>query len=859
MDVSDKTRVVRSPRQQGQNTGPADGLAENAGAETSAPAVEDVTVFAGQAFGALGRPVAGGLKPLPVVQPKSVTALDRTVLAGGQIPAADAAPVISKTLIKDRFELVNLLGTGGMGAVYRALDRRKVEANDSDPYLAVKLLNDDFRKHPDAFISLQRESRKSQNLAHPNIVTVFDFDRDGELVFMTMEYLDGTPLDKLIRQHAGKGLEKEQADAILRDVSAALMHAHSQRIVHSDFKPGNIFVTRSKGAKVFDFGIARAVSGGLAGGEGDKTQFDAGTLGALTPAYASLEMIKGEQPCQSDDVYALGCVAYELYSGRHPFNKVPADQAQVQKLRPRRIRALSRRQWRALESALQFSRDQRTPDAAEFMRQFFGRSRAMWLGLGVAALSVSALAAALVLQYQQQAAVDAEYKAELEKSLALELQQSRISDKKEALQRLVKLAALTVDWERNLRNDLQEFVALAGDDAYAGQLKQAVAEQFMEAAREYIRAGELENGNRALARAETWQVQPGASYHEIKAELMAEKLALEQRLEAEARAERERQAAEQRAIERAAAAEQARLHNARVEEVITALDRQLRCGYSIDIEAGIAGSLSQLQALDARKAVQVKPLVATELARCVNKLAAENPRRTEPLLAKARSLLPESERLKSLRIDHCGHLAEGSGGKGTRFACADPLNQGGEGPQLVVVAGENRQRIAIGRYEVSWHELQQWCRASASCPAVPGAAAAPASGLSLAQVKAYLDWLSAQTGYRYRLPDYREWFSAASAGGEREQVDRNCYLKYGGIEKGGELVATVAGKMNGNGLVNHVGNVAEMVSDGAGGWLAVGGNHLDPMSGCLVTSKVKYSGDADDLVGFRVVREGVKK
>lgn len=855
MDVSDKTRVVRSPE-------------NKPGAETSAqpaPAAapqDDVTVFAGKTFGAVSRAACPELQSLPMAQAKSVTALDRTVLAGSNMAALDAGTVTSsvttKTLIKDRFELVNLLGSGGMGAVYRALDRRKVEANDSDPYLAVKLLNDDFRKHPDAFISLQRESRKSQSLAHPNIVTVYDFDRDGDLVFMTMEYLDGVPLDKLIRQHAGQGLEREHADAILRDVSAALTHAHSQRIVHSDFKPGNIFVTRSKGSKVFDFGIARAVSGGLSGAEGEKTQFDAGTLGALTPAYASLEMLKGEQPCQSDDVYALGCVAYELYAGRHPFNKVPADKAQAQKLKPRRIRRLSRRQWRALEAALQFSRDQRTPDAAEFTRQFFGRNRALWLTLGVALLSVSALAAAFIVQHQKQAAVDAEYKAELERSLALELQQSRIADRKEALQRLVNLAALTVDWERDLRHDLQEFVALAGSDPYADQVRQAVAEKFLDAAREYVRAGELDNGNRALARSESWQAVPSDQYHEIKTSLLAEKLALEQRLEAEAQAERDRLAAEQRAIERAAAAERARQHAVRVDELIATLDRQLRCGYSMDIESGIAGSLEKLHQLDARKASQVRPLVANELMNCLGKLAADNPRRTEPLLTKARRLLPESDRLRGLRIDYCGHLEEGSGGKGARFACADLLAVGGEGPQLVVVAGENRQRIAIGRFEVSWQELQQWCAVDTACPVQQGAASAPVTTMGLAQVQAYLGWLSQQTGYHYRLPDYREWFSAASAGGEREQVDRNCYLKYGGIEKGGELVAALAGKMNGNGLVNHVGNVSEMVRDGEGGWLAVGGNYLDPMSGCLLTSKVKFNGDPDGLVGFRVVREIAK-
>ncbi|MFB1034644.1 MAG: hypothetical protein QMC38_04800 [Sinobacterium sp.] len=96
---------------------------------------------------------------------------------------------VTKTIINGRFEPDELLGVGGVGVVYKALDRRKVEANDSVPFVAIKVLNDDFKQHSDAFFSLQREAQKSQTLAHPNIVTVFDFDRDGEMVFMTMKFL----------------------------------------------------------------------------------------------------------------------------------------------------------------------------------------------------------------------------------------------------------------------------------------------------------------------------------------------------------------------------------------------------------------------------------------------------------------------------------------------------------------------------------------------------------------------------------------------------------------------------------------------------------------------------------------------
>jgi len=116
-------------------------------------------------------------------------------------------------LLKGRFLLERELGRGGMGVVYLARDERKVEARDRDPYVAVKVLNDEFRRHPDSLIALQREARRAQRLAHDNIVHVYDFDKDGTIVFMTMEYIDGTDLRTLIR-------ERPSGNAVSRGVAA---------------------------------------------------------------------------------------------------------------------------------------------------------------------------------------------------------------------------------------------------------------------------------------------------------------------------------------------------------------------------------------------------------------------------------------------------------------------------------------------------------------------------------------------------------------------------------------------------------------------------------------------------------------
>lgn len=266
------------------------------------------------------------------------------------------------TLLKGRFLLEREIGRGGMGVVYLARDERKVEARDRNPHIAVKVLNDDFRRHPDALMALQREARKAQSLAHDNIVRVYDFDKDGTIVFMTMEYIHGTDLRELIRGRQGQGVPLAGAIGLIEGMGRALERAHKAGVVHSDFKPGNVMVGAGGLAKVFDFGIARATR--RAGeADDDRTVFDATTLGAMTPAYASLGMLRGEEPSAADDVYAFGCVVYELLAGRHPFDKLTAEQAKARGAHPKAVRGLSRRQNRALQRCLAFDAADRPPMA----------------------------------------------------------------------------------------------------------------------------------------------------------------------------------------------------------------------------------------------------------------------------------------------------------------------------------------------------------------------------------------------------------------------------------------------------------------------------------------------------------------
>jgi len=271
-------------------------------------------------------------------------------------------------VIKSRFVLEERLGKGGMGQVYKARDLRKEEALDDNPWVAIKFLGEDFSRHPKALISLQREAKKSQQLAHPNVVTVYDFDRDGDRVYMTMEFLEGAPLSRWESLDL-PGERNDIVGSFIEQIAAGLAYAHEHGVVHSDLKPDNVFVTKDGRVKILDFGIAR-----IAESAAEKDSFDAGELGALTLKYASLEMLRGGNDTHpADDVYALGLIAYQLYTGEHPFEGKTAEQALEAGLSPSQIKSLSRSESRAIQRALAFHQKDRIQSAEQFLKVFHGR------------------------------------------------------------------------------------------------------------------------------------------------------------------------------------------------------------------------------------------------------------------------------------------------------------------------------------------------------------------------------------------------------------------------------------------------------------------------------------------------------
>ena len=205
------------------------------------------------------------------------------------------------TLLDGRYELLEVVGIGGMAVVYKALDHRLGR------YVAVKILKDDLAKDPEFRRRFQTESQAVAMLSHPNIVSVYDVSRGDTQEYIVMEFVEGVTLKQYMKQ-AG-ALDWREALHFTTQIAKALDHAHSRGIVHRDIKPHNIMIDKTGTVKVTDFGIAR-----LQDMQNTMTQF---TLGSVH--YISPEQAKGEPVDARTDIYSLGVVMYEMLTGQLPF------------------------------------------------------------------------------------------------------------------------------------------------------------------------------------------------------------------------------------------------------------------------------------------------------------------------------------------------------------------------------------------------------------------------------------------------------------------------------------------------------------------------------------------------------------
>ena len=207
-----------------------------------------------------------------------------------------------------RYVLETELGAGGMGVVWRARDE---ELSD---LVALKFLPEVVARDAAAVDELREETRHALRLTHPNIVRIRNFEREGNVAAVSMEFIDGTTLSHLRLQQPGKVFAVEKLAPLVAQLCAALDYAHRQaKVVHRDLKPANILVTKDGVVKITDFGIARSLSETstrLTGRAG-------GTSGTLL--YMSPQQVAGKKATPADDIYALGATLYELLTGKPPF------------------------------------------------------------------------------------------------------------------------------------------------------------------------------------------------------------------------------------------------------------------------------------------------------------------------------------------------------------------------------------------------------------------------------------------------------------------------------------------------------------------------------------------------------------
>ena len=210
-------------------------------------------------------------------------------------------------LLSERYELGEVLGFGGMSEVHRGLDTRL--GRD----VAVKVLRADLARDPQFQMRFRREAQNAAALNHPAIVAVYDTGEVqsdfGPLPYIVMEYVDGQTLREIVKTTGP--MSQQQVLDVMADVCAALDFSHRHQIIHRDVKPANIMINRAGAVKVMDFGIARAL------GEGQNVTQTAAVIG--TAQYLSPEQARGEAVDARSDVYAAGCVLYELLTGEPPF------------------------------------------------------------------------------------------------------------------------------------------------------------------------------------------------------------------------------------------------------------------------------------------------------------------------------------------------------------------------------------------------------------------------------------------------------------------------------------------------------------------------------------------------------------
>jgi serine/threonine protein kinase len=253
------------------------------------------------------------------------------------------------------YQIVSVIGRGGMGIVYRAYQPRLQR------YVALKVLPANLAMDPSFVERFNREAHLAASLDHPHIVPIYDFGNDRGMYFIAMRLIEGPSLQTLIERQGA--LSPARTIAILSQIASALDFAHQRQIIHRDIKPSNILIDQSGNAILTDFGLAKAIGGGRSS--------SSGVVG--TVEYMSPEQIENKPLSAASDIYALGLVAYEMLTGRLPFQgdslavilhqQVYATPPPIRRFRPQLTPATDEVMRRVLAKAP----EQRYPTAEQFV------------------------------------------------------------------------------------------------------------------------------------------------------------------------------------------------------------------------------------------------------------------------------------------------------------------------------------------------------------------------------------------------------------------------------------------------------------------------------------------------------------
>jgi eukaryotic-like serine/threonine-protein kinase len=340
-------------------------------------------------------------KPPPNTAAETLTASGAVTISAGPQPSKKSgisAFLSPGALLANRYEIVQLLGEGGMGAVYKARDR------ELERVIALKIIRPDLVGHEWILQRFKQELILARQITHRNVIRIYDLGEAAGMKFITMEHIEGETL-KAILQREGK-LSPTETASIIRQACQGLEAAHAEGVIHRDLKPGNIMRDNQGRIVVMDFGLAHSVevpqvsSAFGAGDDPRRTQSQLyqsqpGTL-VGTPAYMAPEQASGEEADARCDIFALGIICFELLTGKLPFEAATAAEA-LRNRRRQKPKALSevdasvpRSLSKIVERCLQTERDVRYQTAAnvsadldDYLAPFL---RKAWKWMAVAAV-----------------------------------------------------------------------------------------------------------------------------------------------------------------------------------------------------------------------------------------------------------------------------------------------------------------------------------------------------------------------------------------------------------------------------------------------------------------------------------------